>query len=64
MDTGTNLRPDEIPDGFTAADPSGGPGGADQAAAKKQAIEEQRRSLLEQAMRPNALVRLDSVPSG
>ncbi len=56
----TNISPDDIPDGFTAAGPGGG--GADQqAVAKKQAVEEQRRSLLEQAMTPEALARLGTL---
>mmetsp|Transcript_24432 Transcript_24432/g.37358 ORF Transcript_24432/g.37358 Transcript_24432/m.37358 type:complete len:152 (-) Transcript_24432:472-927(-) len=70
----SNVRPDEIPDGFSAADPTGmgggapggggggGPGGgggdqAQQAAAKA----EQRRSVLEQALTPEAIARLGTL---
>ena len=62
----TNVRPDEIPDGFTTSDPSGaptgGPGGAmDSKQAKQLAEEEQKRSILEQSLTPEALARLGTV---
>ena len=60
-----NIRPDEIPDGFTAADPTqagpGAAGGADPKQAQKQAQEERRRSILEQSLTPDALARLGTL---
>lgn len=60
----TNIRPDEIPEGFTAADPTQGSaaaGGLDPKQAQKQAQEEQRRSILEQSLTPEALARLGTL---
>jgi len=68
----SNVRPDEIPDGFSAADPTGmsggmggpggGPGGGgDQAAQQQAAKAEQRRSVLEQALTPEAIARLGTL---
>lgn len=56
-----NVRPDEIPDGFTAADPTNNGGAGDQKAAQRAAKEEQRRAILEQALTPEALARLGTV---
>lgn len=51
---------DEIPDGFSASDPTGqSAGGGNQVQAN--AKEEQRRSLLEQALTPEALARLGTI---
>eukprot|EP00558_Chaetoceros_sp_UNC1202_P007913 CAMPEP_0197246706 /NCGR_PEP_ID=MMETSP1429-20130617/20997_1 /TAXON_ID=49237 /ORGANISM="Chaetoceros sp., Strain UNC1202" /LENGTH=133 /DNA_ID=CAMNT_0042707435 /DNA_START=123 /DNA_END=524 /DNA_ORIENTATION=- len=59
----TNVRLDEIPDGFTTADPTSGPGGGqgESANAKAAAQEEQKRSVLEQALTPEALARLGTL---
>jgi len=57
-----NVTADEIPEGFTSADPnraagaSGGPGADSQS--KAQAAEAQKQAILEQAMTPEALARL------
>ena len=59
-----SVRPDEIPEGFTAVDPNNpsGPGGAaDSKQAEVKAKEEQRRSILEQALTPEALARLGTL---
>lgn len=56
-----SVRPDEIPDGFTAADPTNNGGAGDQQAAQRAAKEEQRRAILEQALTPEALARLGTV---
>ena len=56
-----NVRPDEIPGGFTAADPTNNGGQGDQQAAQRAAKEEQRRAILEQALTPEALARLGTV---
>ena len=60
-----NLAPasvgmDELPDGFTAVNPNGGPQ-ASEAAFKKAAIQEQKQSILEQAMDSQALARLGRI---
>lgn len=55
-----NLRPDEIPEGFTAADPNGGGGTSNQGQAVA-AKEEQKRSVLEQALTPEAIARLGTI---
>ncbi|KAL7468306.1 hypothetical protein ACHAXS_008540 [Conticribra weissflogii] len=56
------IAPSEIPDGFTAVDPTtgassagGGPSPSDAAAAQREA---QRQAILERAMTPDALARL------
>jgi hypothetical protein len=56
-----NLNPADIPEGFTAADPTGAPGAGGKASAEAQAKEEQKRSILEQALTPEALARLGTV---
>ena len=56
-----NLKPEDIPEGFTAADPTGAPGAGGNANAEAQAKEEQKRSILEQALTPEALARLGTV---
>ena len=67
MDTkiSTAVSADEIPEGFTAADPNnpsagaaGGGGGAAAAAAQAEAAEAQREAILQQALTPDALARL------
>jgi len=68
MDTkiSTAVSADEIPEGFTAADPNnpsvaaaGGGGGAAAAAAQQaEAAEAQREAILQQALTPDALARL------
>lgn len=55
----TNVRPDEIPAGFTAADPN--QAGPDPKQAQAQAKEEQKRSILEQSLTPEALARLGTI---
>mmetsp|Transcript_12709 Transcript_12709/g.16108 ORF Transcript_12709/g.16108 Transcript_12709/m.16108 type:complete len:132 (-) Transcript_12709:206-601(-) len=57
----TNVRPDEIPDGFTAADPTQANAGPDSKQAQKQAQQEQKRSILEQSLTPEALARLGTI---
>lgn len=62
----TEVSAEEIPEGFTAADPSnldaaaagGGGGGASAAAAQAEAAEAQREAILQQALTPDALARL------
>ena len=60
----TEVSADEIPEGFTAADPSNldaaaaGGGGASAAAAQAEAAEAQREAILQQALTPDALARL------
>jgi len=73
MDTkiSTEVSADEIPEGFTAADPNnpgaastpaaaggGGGGGGGGAAAQAEAAEAQREAILQQALTPEALARL------
>ena len=59
------VNPNELPDGFTAIDPnnpSGGGGGAPGAADPKQAaIQQQKQSILEQALTREALARLGRI---
>jgi len=59
----SNVRPDEIPDGFSAADPTGHGGDAASsekvANAKKQ--QDQKRQILEQALTSDALARLGTM---
>ena len=65
----SNIRPDEIPEGFTAADPTqassaagaGAGAGPDPQQAQKQAQEERKRSILEQSLTPEALARLGTL---
>ena len=58
----TNIRPDEIPDGFSAVDPSqASAAGPDPKQAQKQAQEERKRAILEQALTPEALARLGTI---
>ena len=64
----TEVSADEIPEGFTAADPNnpsaaaagggGGGGGGGGAAAQAEAAEAQREAILQQALTPDALARL------
>ena len=64
----TEISAEEIPEGFTAADPTnldaavagggGGGGGASAAAAQAEAAQAQRESILQQALTPDALARL------
>ena len=49
----SDLAPDELPQGFSAADPSG-----DGKQQQKQQQEEQKQAILEQALTPEALARL------
>ena len=61
MDT---VRPDEIPEGFTAVDPnnpSAAAGAGDSKQAQAKAKEGQRRSILEQALTSEALARLGTL---
>mmetsp|Transcript_685 Transcript_685/g.754 ORF Transcript_685/g.754 Transcript_685/m.754 type:complete len:135 (+) Transcript_685:101-505(+) len=59
----SNVRPEEIPDGFTAADPTGH--GGDAAASEKDANakkqQDQKRAILEQALTSEALARLGTI---
>jgi len=58
------VRPEDIPDGFSSADPTnngGAGGGGDPKQAESQAKQEQRRSVLEQALTPEALARLGTI---
>mmetsp|Transcript_29977 Transcript_29977/g.70657 ORF Transcript_29977/g.70657 Transcript_29977/m.70657 type:complete len:140 (-) Transcript_29977:139-558(-) len=56
------VAPDELPDGFTQANPNGGGGGTtSDADFKKMAIQEQRQMILEQAMDSQALARLGRI---
>lgn len=62
----TEVSAEEIPEGFTAADPNnpdaaavaGGGGGASAAAAQAEAAQAQREAILQQALTPDALARL------
>ena len=56
-----NVGMDELPEGFTAVNPNGGPGNANDAEFKKQAIQEQKQMILEQAMDSQALARLGRI---
>eukprot|EP00979_Chaetoceros_neogracilis_P005897 scaffold1139_cov235-Chaetoceros_neogracile.AAC.1 len=59
-----NVRPDEIPDGFSAADPTnngGAGGGGDPQEAKNQEKEGQRKAILDQALTPEAFARLGTI---
>jgi hypothetical protein len=59
-----NVRPDEIPDGFSAADPTnngGAGGGGDPQEAKSQEKEGQRKAILDQALTPEAFARLGTI---
>ena len=61
----TDIKPEELPEGFTmaggggAASASGGSGGED--AMKKQAIQEQKQMILDQACTKEALARLGRI---
>ncbi len=59
----TNINPSEIPDGFTAADPTqaSSSAGPDSKQIQKQAQEERKRSILEQSLTPEALARLGTI---
>lgn len=64
----SNVNPEDLPDGFTAADPNnpssaaGVSGGANNGEEfKKQAIQEQKQMILEQAMDSEALARLGRI---
>lgn len=56
-----NVRPDEIPDGFTAADPNQAGAGIDSKQSQTQAKEEQKQSILGQSLTPEALARLGTI---
>ena len=57
-----NVGMDELPEGFTAINPNGGgPGNANETQFKKQAIQEQKQMVLEQAMDSQALARLGRI---
>ncbi len=58
--TPANVGMDELPDGFTAANPNAGQGGSE-AEFKKAAIAEQKQMILEQAMDSQALARLGRI---
>mmetsp|Transcript_13682 Transcript_13682/g.37820 ORF Transcript_13682/g.37820 Transcript_13682/m.37820 type:complete len:135 (-) Transcript_13682:222-626(-) len=57
------ISPQDIPDGFKAQDPHNGAAGGDaaNAAAQKQAMEEQKQAVLQQALTPDALARLNRI---
>jgi len=57
MDNLTNVRPDEIPEGFSSADPNKTPGARNQINQK----EAQQQALVEQALTPDALARLGTI---
>ena len=67
MDLGDKLEPslvaaDELPDGFTLGGaPSGNSGGESQQERKTQQIDDQRRTILEQACTQEALARLGRI---
>ena len=57
-----NVGTDELPEGFSAINPNGGgPGNNNEAEFKKQAINEQKQMILEQAMDSQALARLGRI---
>ena len=58
------MRQDEIPDGFSSADPTGhggGGAGGGEKQAEAQAKAEQRQGILQQALTPEALARLGTI---
>jgi programmed cell death protein 5 len=59
----SNVKPEDLPDGFTAADPNNpSSGGANsEAEFKKQAIREQKQMILDQAIDSEALARLGRI---
>jgi len=58
MNPVTNLKPEEIPEGFTSADPNSSSGMNDPQQAKHAQEEAQRQAVLEQALTPEAIQRL------
>lgn len=59
----SNVKPEDLPDGFTTADPNHASGSAavSEAKFKDQAIQEQKQMILEQAMDSEALARLGRI---
>ena len=57
MDNLDPVNPDELPDGFSAADPNAA-GGGPQKSSEAQQKEQQKQAILEQALTPDALARL------
>ncbi|KAL3925938.1 MAG: hypothetical protein SGARI_005759, partial [Bacillariaceae sp.] len=59
----SNVAPEDLPEGFTAADPNSAGGASQQNEAdfKKQAIQEQKQMILEQALDSDALARLGRI---
>ena len=60
MDNLQSVNVNEIPDGFSATDPTGSaqPGASDAQTAKRQEQKAQKESILEQVLTPEALTRL------
>jgi hypothetical protein len=57
MDNLEPVNPDELPDGYSAADPNA-TGGGPQKSSEAQQKELQKQAVLEQALTPDALARL------
>lgn len=54
----SNIDPSDLPQGFSAQDPSGAGAGSSGGAAEKQQENAQKQGILEQALTPEALARL------
>ena len=55
------IDPKDLPEGFVSKDPHGGAAAQENAAAKKEQIEEQRQAMLQQVMSAEALARLNRI---
>ena len=58
MDSLAPANVDELPDGFTSADPNAAASGRAAGNAEAQGKEEQKQAVLQQALTPEALARL------